>query len=172
MKILNEVGLTTQSADPMKRPRIFVQPCKWIMLKLLRSAESGSTDGGTLPDIIFMPMLFALVLMALFFTLIGFYRIGASYASQQGALVGAVSPGTGDQALTSSWNNWTNKDFPGGGFAYDPTTRSAEANLSTSQIFDYWGLGPWIIGITGHTYTRSERFYPGGPVCHGTNCTE
>ena len=155
-----------------QRERAPGQVGRSIRLSFWRSVQSGSMDSGTLPDIIFMPMLFALVLMALFFTLIGFYRIGASYATQQGALVGAVSPGTGDQALTSSWNNWTNKDFPGGGFAYDPTTRSAEANLSTSQIFDYWGLGPWIIGITGHTYTRSERFYPGGPVCYGTNCTE
>jgi hypothetical protein len=143
-----------------------------VLLRLWRSAEGGSMDGGTLPDIIFMPMLFALVMMALFFTLLGFYRIGASYAAQQGALVGSVSPGTGDTALSSSWFNWTNKNFPGGDFSYDPASRSAEASLSATQTFDYLGLGPWIFGITGHTYTRSERFYPGGPVCHDANCTE
>ena len=129
-------------------------------------------DGGTFPDIVFMPMLFVLVVFALFITLVGFYRIGASYATQQSALIGAVSPSTGQQALSSSWFNWTTVGGPNYGFSVDPSTRSAQATMSTSGTFDYYGLGPWIMGITGHTYTRSERFYPGGPVCHDTNCSE
>ncbi len=129
-------------------------------------------DGGTTPDIVYTPMLFALVVMALFFMLIGFNRIGASYATQQSALVGSVSPGTGQQALTVSWGNWTNGNFPGGGFTVIPANRSAQANLIGSQAFDYWGLGPWLMGINGQTYTRSERFYPGKPVCNGSNCSE
>lgn len=141
-------------------------------LSALHRFEHGSVEGGIFADLVFMPMLFVLVIMGLFFALIGFYRIGASYATQQSALIGSVSPGTGQQALSTSWLNWTTYAGPDYGFSYNPSTRSAQSTLNTSGTFEYYGLGPWIMQIMGHTYTRSERFYPGGPVCNGTSCSE
>ena len=139
---------------------------------LLRRMESGSADGGTFADIQFTPMLFALVVVGLFFALIGFYRVGASFSTQEGALVGAASPGTGQAMLTSSWIDWTRSNGPSNGFAVMPASRAVQTNLSTSGTFDYMGLGAWTMQILGQTYTRSERFYPGGPVCNGSNCSE
>jgi hypothetical protein len=138
---------------------------------LVRRMESGNVDG-IFADLQFIPMLFALVVVGLFFALIGFYRVGASFATQEGALVGAASPGTGQQMLTSSWIDWTLGNGPSDGFVVISADRAVQTNLSTSGTFDYLGLGPWTMQILGQTYTRSERFYPGGPVCNGNNCSE
>ncbi len=138
----------------------------------IRRLECGSADGGVFADLVILPMLFALVLVGLFIMLIGFYRIGANYSTQQGALVGSVSPGTGAATLISRWMDWTSGNFPSGGFVVDDADRAAQANVGTSQTFQFYGLGAWLMPISGQTYTRSERFYPGGPVCDGSNCSE
>lgn len=127
--------------------------------------ESGSADGGIYADLQFMPFLFALLLVGLFFMLVGFYRIGANYASQQGAVVGSVSPGTGEAGLKASWWDWTGKKNADSGFVVRPEERSAQTNINTLLNFDFYVFGAWRMPANGQTYTRSERFYPGGPVC-------
>jgi hypothetical protein len=139
---------------------------------LLQRVELGSADGGSFADTTYMPMLFALMLFGLFIALLGFWRVGASYATQQSAIVGAVSPNTGGAFLEDRWTGWSNGNFPSGGFAVNSGDRSAQADLSTHKTFDFYGLNTLEMPIRAQTHTRSERFYPGGPVCDGDGCDE
>lgn len=139
--------------------------------RLLRWAESGNADG-SFSDIIFMPILIALLLFGLVMAMVGFWRVGASYATQRGAQAGAVAPGNGSSVQTSSWQGWTNtKDTPGN-YVVDPQIRSSHASMNTQVTFEYMGLGPWEFSINAQTRSRSERFYPGSPVCTVSGCDD
>jgi hypothetical protein len=140
---------------------------KYTKSRTLRSClESGSADGGIFADLQFMPFLFALLIFGLLLMLVGFYRIGANYASQQGAVVGSVSPDTGDAGLMGSWWDWTGKNVASGEFAVLPEERSSQTDITTIINFQFWMFGAWPMPVNGQTYTRSERFYPGGPICN------
>lgn len=139
--------------------------------RLFHSAESGNTDG-TFSDVLYMPMLIALLLFGLVMAMVGFWRIGASYATQRGAQWGAVNPSNGAAVQNSSFQGWTNTTAEGGKFTIDATQRSSEAQLNTYVIFEYMGLGPWRFSIDARTRSRSERFYPGGPICTVNGCDE
>lgn len=142
------------------------------VLNITHALQRGSADGGVFADLLYLPVIFALVLFALFITLVGFYRIGASYTTQQSALVGSVSPTNGYLTLFTRWTDWTYTTFSKGDFVVDPAARSAQANVNAVLTFDIYGLGPFSLPIQGQTYTRSERFYPGDPICDGENCHE
>ena len=129
-------------------------------------------DGGSFSDTVFVPFLFGLLLVGLFFALIGFWRVGASYATQLSAQRGSVAPAEGDDALSALWRIFTNGDVPNGGFAVDADSRTVQSDISASQTFDQQQFGTWTAPINAQTRTRSERFYPGGPVCDGGTCSE
>ena len=139
---------------------------------VLRSAQAGSMDGGSYADIVFIPYLVGVLVVGIFFALIGFWRVGASLATQMSAQVGSVAPGEGDSTLSGAWAIWTNTAGPGTGFSVNSDDRTVSAELNTGQTLDYVGFGPWVMTIDGQTSSRSERFYPGGPVCNGTECGE
>ena len=140
----------------------------------LRRAECGSADAGTLGDIIYIPYLVGLLLIGLMFALVGFYRVGASYAVQLGSQIGAVSPQNGNAAIASYWQTWMNSNTPTDAFAVDNQDRTVSASVNTSQSFNSNIIGPWQFAINAgsNMHVRSERFYPGQPACEGSNCNE
>jgi hypothetical protein len=133
-------------------------------------------DGGTYGDIIYMPFLIALVLIGMAFALVGFLRVGASYAVQYSAQVGAVAPEEGGNVLAILWRGWSNADGQSGSFAVDEEARTVTANVNTATSYDFsaFGMLPWTfsIGAGGELHVRSERFYPGEPVCDEGGCGE
>jgi len=120
----------------------------------------------------YIPMLIALLLFGLVMAMAGFWRIGASYATQRGAQSGAVAPLKGAAVQASSWQGWTNTTSGGGNYVVDPQLRSSHAKLNTYVIFEYMGLGPWKFSIDAQTRSRAERFYPGAPVCTVSGCDD
>jgi hypothetical protein len=143
-----------------------------VRLSLRYRVESGSADGGTFSDIVFIPYLVGILMLGIFIALVGFWRVGASLASQMSVQVGSVAPTQGDSTLVGAWNLWTNSAGPSNGFTVNSSQRTVSGQINTSQIFNYLGFGPYSVSISAKTEGRSERFYPGGPVCSGTNCGE
>ncbi|GEM_PF-5526295 len=139
--------------------------------RLCRAAESGNQDGA-FSDVMYMPILIALLLFGLVMAMVGFWRIGASYATQRGAQVGAVAPDNGSAAQSSAWQGWTNSTTAPGNYVVDPQIRSSHASMNTFVIFEYMGLGPWQFSISAQTRSRAERFYPGAPVCTISGCDD
>ena len=131
-------------------------------------------DSGNYADIVYIPFLLGLLLFGLVIALVGFWRVGASYATQRSAQVGAVSPGQGNAVLADAWSGWTNGNAPTDGFAVDAQNRTVRAAIDTNKSFEVPELGLWGFSISagGNMRVRSERFYPGQPVCDGGTCDE
>lgn len=136
-------------------------------------------DGGSYGDIIFMPYLIGLLLVGLLFALVGFWRVGASYATQRSAQIGSVAAdgeAAGNAALSAIWRGWTGRDLASGGVTVDAQDRSVGANINAMVNYDSALFGGWSLPISagGQMSVRSERFYPGQPVCDedGANCGE
>lgn len=139
---------------------------------LFQRAENGSVEGGTFGELAYMPFLIGLLLVGLVFALVGFWRVGASYSAQYSAQIGAVSPNEGDNVLTVLWNGWSHDDMPTGGFALEAGDRNVSANIGRSTTFNFYTFGTWDLQVDAQTHARSERFYPGGPVCDLDGCNE
>jgi hypothetical protein len=135
-------------------------------------AEEGSMDGGTTSDILFIPFLVALLMFGLLFALVGFWRVGASYATQRSAQVGSVDPDQGNSTLSAIWHGWSSSDPTSAGFNLEAHNRSVRANIGTGIDQPNPMFGNQQFGLTAQTRTRSERFYPGGPICSGGQCDE
>ena len=138
----------------------------------LRKAESGSMEGGNFGDLLFTPYLIGLMLVGLIFALVGFWRVGASYATQRSAQIGAVSPEDGSAALNAFWQGWSNNSVPRGGFTVDEANKTVSANIDAQASFQYADFANWAFDIQsgGHMHIRSERFYGGGGVCDANGC--
>ncbi len=142
--------------------------------RLLQQAESGSMDGGNYSDIVFAPVLVALLLFGLMVALVGFYRVGASYAAQGSAQLAAVAPDRANAALQNAWSGWTQGNAPPNGIAVDSQSRTVSANIATTKSYNMGVLGNYRFQISAGSgiHVRSERFYPGQPVCTDTGCNE
>lgn len=142
-------------------------------LTVLRRAERGDM-GGDYAFIVYSPFLLGVVMVGICFALIGFWRIGASYAAQHSAQVGAVNPAGAPAARDAYFTDWTNaSSAPGGTFGVDAPNRTTASAINTQQTFKYMDyFGPWTFQIGGQTQSRSERFYPGKPVCNEDGCDE
>ncbi len=140
---------------------------------LLRQVESGSSGGDDFAMITYTPFLVAILMLGIIFGMVGFWRVGASYATQKGAQTGAVAPGTGSNAASTLFLDWTNaSSAPASTFAVNVGDRFSTANTATSKTFQYGLFGSWIFNIQAQTQTRNERFYPGAPICDGDGCNE
>jgi len=141
---------------------------------LLRRVESGSMEGGTYAEIVYEPFFITIVLLGVILAMVGFWRVGASYAAQTAAQIGAVAPSEGNAALADVWVAWTQANAPTNGFQVDVEGRTVRARISTSASFNSNMFGPLTFAITAgtNTSTRSERFYPGQPVCDVNGCHE
>jgi hypothetical protein len=141
---------------------------------LLCRVESGNTDGGSYGELVYMPFLVGLVLFGLVLALVGFWRVGASYSTQRSMQIGAVSPESGQDALSALWRNWTNSSRPAGEFVVDEDSRTVGASISTSTRFNFYTLGAYSFSVSSgsQTHTRFERFYPGQPECEEASCNE
>lgn len=142
--------------------------------KLAVRTETGSMDGGNTSDIEYIPFLIGLLFFGLMISLVGFYRVGASYATQFSAQVGSVSPEYGNDALAAIWTAWTGANAPSDGFTQDADTRTVNSSLSTTKSFNIGVLGAYDFDISAGSglNVRNERFYPGQPVCTETKCNE
>jgi hypothetical protein len=142
------------------------------MRNIHRRAERGDV-GGEYAFIVYSPFLIGVLMVGICFALIGFWRIGASYAAQRSAQVGAVNPGQAMTAQSAFLTDWTNaSSAPAGGFGVNAPNRTATSSVNTRQAFEYLEFGEWTFEIGGQTMTRSERFYPGRPVCNADGCDE
>ena len=137
-----------------------------------RRAESGSFEGGTFGDLAYMPFLVGLLLVGLVFALVGFWRVGASYSAQYSTQVGSVAPGQGGNVLTALWSGWSHDNATGGGFALEPGERNVRTSIDRATTFSFLNFGAWDLQVDASTNARSERFYPGGPVCGAEGCSE
>jgi hypothetical protein len=141
-------------------------------ISLLQRVESGSMDGGNYADIVFIPYLVGVLVFGIFIALIGFWRVGASFATQASVQVGSVAPSDGNATLSGAWAIWTNSNSPSSGFVLNSAERSVSSGINTGQGLEYFLFGPMPMTINGQSHSRSERFYPGGPVCSGGECDE
>lgn len=140
--------------------------------RVLHNAERGNMDGDY-AFIVYSPFMIAVLMVGICFAMIGFWRLGASYSAQRSAQLGAVSPGKANGALTAYFVDWTNaSSVAGASFGVDAPNRTVTAALRTHQTFEYQSFGPWNFGIEGQTLSRSERFYPGKPLCNADGCDE
>jgi len=169
---MNKLNLYAQASGIARTWRREWHQARGRLAQAWRQSEGGSIDGGSYADVVYLPFLLALLLLGLFFALVGFWRVGASYSTQTSAQVGAVSPGNGGNVLTTWWSGWTGGNFPSGGFALDTSGRAVRSNVETAKTFDFFGFGEWEVPIGGQTSSRSERFYPGRPVCDENGCHE
>lgn len=131
-------------------------------------------DGGNYSDIVFAPFLLGLLLFGLMVALVGYYRVGASYSSQGAAQLAAVAPDQANAALANAWSGWTNGNAPADGVTVDSQARTVSANIDTSKSYNIGVLGNYEFSISAGSgvAVRSERFYPGQPVCTGSRCNE
>ncbi|HEY3289355.1 MAG TPA: hypothetical protein VGK87_04430 [Anaerolineae bacterium] len=152
---------------------IFAQTLTGLRKLVLRT-ETGSMDGGNTSDIEYIPFLIGLLFFGLMISLVGFYRVGASYATQFSSQVGSVLPDQGNDALAAIWIAWTGANAPANGFTQDTTARTVNTSMSTTKSFNLGVLGTYDFDISsGSGLTiRNERFYPGQPVCTETICHE
>lgn len=112
---------------------------------VLRRAERGDM-GGDYAFIVYSPFLLGVVMVGICFALIGFWRIGASYAAQRSAQVGAVNPADAPAAQTAYFTDWTNaSSAPGGSFGVDAPNRTATSAINTQQTFQYGLL--WAMDV-------------------------
>ena len=140
---------------------------------LFRQVESGSSGGDDYAMLTYTPFLISVLLLGVIFGLIGFWRVGASYATERGAHAVAVNPGLGGSAASTLFLNWTNaSSAPASGFSPDVAGRFSTIDTNTSKTFQYGLFGAWTFGIDAQTQTRNERFYPGAPKCSGNGCRE
>jgi hypothetical protein len=141
-------------------------------VRILHKAENGSMDGGAFADVAFIPYLIGVMIVGIFFALVGFWRVGASLSTQISAQAGSVAAADGNAALSAVWQLWTRDSGPAGGFSVNPTDRSVNAELLTGRDMDYLMFGLWQMPIGAQSQSRMERFYPGGPECSDGVCDE
>jgi hypothetical protein len=140
---------------------------------VLHRLESGSVDG-SLGDVAYVPFLLMLVLFGLMLALVGFWRVGSSFSTQLSAQAGSVAPDEGSGMLANLWMAWTGTEAPAHSFSVDSQTRSVSASINGSSAFNLGNFGAWQWSISSGEgiQVRSERFYPGQPVCVGAQCNE
>jgi hypothetical protein len=139
---------------------------------LLRRLESGSMDGGSFGDIVHMPLMISLLVLGLMVAMVGFWRVGASYSAQRSAQTEAVTPSAGDGVMTQLLRNWIGGDPGQGDVNVDAANRTVWATVDDARTVDAKLLGAWQAEIPANTRIRSERFYPGQPVCDADGCYE
>jgi hypothetical protein len=131
-------------------------------------------EAGVTSDILFIPFLVGLLLFGLIFAMVGFWRVGASYATQRSAQVGSVAPDQGNGVLSYLWQGWTGSSDTTGSFGVDSSGRTVHANIDAAKSFNSNVFGAWMfdVGGGGEMHIRSERFYPGQPECDEQGCNE
>lgn len=140
--------------------------------QLARQMQRG--DGDTFAHITYMPFLFGVLLVGIFFGLIGFWRMGVNYANDRGAVVGTTSAGgagAGTSASGSAFADWSNaSSSPSSAVSVDSCGRSAKTTFDNSDKNFRYGyatkaFGPFAAVDTGQAQEerRWERFYPGAP---------
>jgi hypothetical protein len=151
-----------------RTPRASTALRTWI-----RQVEGGSSGGDDFAFVTYGPFLLSILLIGLCFAMIGFWRIGASYATQRGAQVGSVRPSAAGAAQTSFFVDWTNAgSAPPSNFAFNPGDRTSTSSLNSTKEFHSYTFGDWSFSVNAQTQTRNERFYPGAPICDGDGCDE
>ncbi len=135
-----------------------------------RRVESGSADGGSFGDIMHIPFLVAVLLFGVIVALVGFWRVGASYATQQSAQIGSVNSSGAAAPLSGLWLAWSNNNYAPGQFNPDDADHSVSANINSAASYDNNILGEREFGVGAQSYSRIERFYPGQPGCEEEDC--
>ncbi len=139
----------------------------------LSSLERGSMDGGSTSDVVFMPFLLLLMLFGLMLALVGFWRVGASFATQLSMQTASVSPDQGTNTLAYLWSAWTGMPLPAGSTVnVDNQSNTVSSSINTGSSFDLSTMGAWHFSVASGTsmHIRSEMFYPGQPSCTAAPC--
>ena len=140
---------------------------------LIRKVESGSSGGDDYGMTLHVPFLLAVLFIGLVFGMIGFWRVGASYATQNGTQTGGVAPGRANSTIGAFYTAWSNaQSVPSSNVNVFTGDRRTVGTMSTNKNFDLGLFGNWTLGLGAQTQSRSERFYPGAPQCADGDCNE
>jgi hypothetical protein len=144
-----------------------------IALRWLNRAESGSSGGDDFAFVAYTPFLLGVLFVGILFGMLGFWRVGASYATQRGTQVGAVAPSRGSATIGDLYISWSNaQSTPSSGFGVVEDDRITIGSTDFTRTFEFGPFGQWTFGVGAQTQTRSERFYGGAPNCEDGECNE
>lgn len=145
------------------------------MRKRLLIARLEHGDGDTFATTVYTPLLFGLLVLGVFFAIIGLARAGAAAATERGAYAGAtdaVGTAEGLARQRSFFEGFTGGYSAGTYFAYDPARRSGVLVISRAQR---WAAPYYAAGETtedAQVEQRFERFYAGPADCRSGECRE
>ena len=142
---------------------------------LIRLAERGDA-GAEFAFITYTPFLMGLLIVGIFFGLVGFWRVGAGYANLVGSQRAAVGSESGAETTQSTlFGKWTNSSVVSSavnGVDVQPEDRFILSNFNINRTFEFSNFGPWAYAVNSQIESRLERFFPGAPKCDGDGCNE
>ncbi len=127
-------------------------------------------DGGNTSDVVYMPFMLMIMLFGLMLALVGFWRVGASFATQLSMQTATISPDQGTNVLEYLWTAWTGRGVPlDHGVNIDEQNNTVSSSINTGSSFDLSTMGSWQYSLSSGSsmQIRSERFYPG---CEEAGC--
>ena len=140
---------------------------------IARRCERG--DGDSFATTVYTPVLFGLLVLGVFFAIIGLARASAAAATERGAYAGATDAAGTSEGLArqrSFFDGFTGGQSAGAAYAYDPARRTGVLVFSRPQS---WAAPYFRAGVTSEdaqVEQRFERFYAGPADCRSGECRE
>ena len=140
---------------------------------LIRRAERGDA-GAEFAFIVYTPFLMGLLIVGIFFGMLGFWRVGAGYANLVGTQKAVTtSDSSGEEVQRAAFGAWTHTDSVSSGIT-DVTTQAEDrfilASFDIKRTFEFWNFDPINYSVDSQIQARLERFFPGAPKCSGGDC--
>lgn len=142
---------------------------------LIRRSERGDA-GAEFAFITYTPFLLGLLIIGIFFGMLGFWRVGAGYSNLVGAQQAAVaSEASAETSQQNTFGSWTNASSTSAGIS-DVVSQAEDRFILTTfninRTWEFWNFDPVNYSIGSQIETRLERFFPGAPKCDGDGCNE
>ena len=132
--------------------------------------------GAEFAFIIYTPFLMGLLIIGIFFGMLGFWRVGASYANLAGAQQAAFAgEGASEDTQRTLFGGWSNASTVSGGLSgvdVQADDRFIVAKFGIDRTFEFSNFAPWAYEVNSQIQYRLERFYPGAPKCGDGECNE
>ena len=142
---------------------------------LIRRMERGDA-GSEFAFITYTPFLMGLLIIGIFFGMLGFWRVGAGYAnlvtSQKASVASESSAETTQRTLFGNWTNASTVSSSVGGVGFQEDDRFIVSSFDINRTFEFSNFGPWAYEVNSQIQSRLERFFPGAPKCDGDGCNE
>jgi hypothetical protein len=118
--------------------------------------------------------LFVVLLLGLVFGMVGFWRLGASFANDLATRNGAITTSTPDDIR--AWQVTLFEGFTGGDIAsYDASSVEYSELVTNRMVFSRLSThSDWAGGlyVGAQSQVRDERFFPGREKCYLVGGTE